>query len=431
MRFVGIYASYTSLLKGGLGQSLDLLQEHGVNTVIVGGGFNPSPSVEQLSPFGSQPGSSEALPGVAEECRGRGLKLWLVMGVAYAESISNPDAYPGLAVRDVYGNIVYPDRGLGFPWGASCCPSNASIRRYFTALFRDVAQRYDFDGVTLTHLRFSPPSHSLLNIFSCFCPSCVERASQLGYNPEEMRRALTRILEALKRVDASRLREFADANLGFFDMFQLLGPDRAVVDWFNFRCQLITESLAMFHAAAKEGRKGIVFSTDNYPPSFALLAGHNYRSIEKTGDFLSPLLNHPTIFQTMVFAEACKTLLDWNKGLSEEDVLKALYRVFGYDGFNLPTSIKRLLGTYKGGDTYETEVPLHELIHHEARKARMLSTGKPLFAVVEGHSRIAPEAIKRRIEAVRRAGLDGVAFVSFEDATPSGLEAIKEGLEAW
>jgi len=41
-----------------------------------------------------------------------------------------------------------------------------------------------------------------------------------------------------------------------------------------------------------------------------------------------------------------------------------------------------------------------------------------------------PEAVKQRIAAVKRAGVDGVAFTSFEGATDGALAAIRESVES-
>lgn len=432
MDMVGMYASYQGLEKRGLGRCLDALTRSGVNTLILGGGYRLSPEVEALSPF--KPRSSaepDALPTVLKECRERGIKLWLVVGVAYAESIPSPEDYPELAVVDVEDRLVASDRSLGFGWASSCCPSKPAINRYYEAMFEDLAGRYEFDGVTLTHHRFSPPSHSLRNLFSCFCPSCAEAARELGYDVGAMRKANLSLLAALRSLQPTSVRLLSETGFTALDLGEALGVPEAFIDWLQFRSELLERSLKAFKAAARSHGGGFLFGPDSYPASFALLVGHRYRELEQTADFLMPLLNHPTIFITLLFAEACKTLMEWNKGLDEAATLRLLYGLFGYDDLRLPGSISGLLGRHVAGDAYETEVPLHELIYREAVKAKAFSSGsKPLITVLEGHSGVKPDAIKKRIMAVKRAGVSDVAFTSFEGATEETLTAIREGLEA-
>ncbi len=427
-----MYASCRELEKRGLGRSLHALKRSGVNTLILGGGYRPSPKVEALCPFKPRMSQEpDALPIVLKECRVRDMSLWLVIGVSYAESIQSPEDYPDLAVRDAEGRLVTPDQSLGFSWSSSCCPSKRAINSYYEALFEDLAGRYEFDGVTLTHHRFSPPSHNLINVFSCFCPSCMEAAGELGYDAEAMRKACLSMLGELRRLKPASVKLLSEVGFTAFDLVEALDVSEAFLDWLQFRSELIERSLKAFIDASKSHGGSFLFGPDNYPASFALLVGHRYRELERTADFLMPLLNHPTIFITLVFAEACKRLMEWNKGLDEEATLRFLYRLFGYDDMRLPGSISRLLGKQVAGDAYETEVPLHNLIYREAVKAKAFSSGsKPVFTVLEGHSTLRPEAVKQRIAAVKRAGVDGVAFTSFEGATDGALAAIRESVES-
>ncbi|MEM2904467.1 MAG: hypothetical protein QW587_01860 [Candidatus Bathyarchaeia archaeon] len=428
---VGMYAGYRSLEERGLGRCLDALTRSGVNTLILGGGYRLSPEVEALNPFKAGPSKEpDALPTVLSECRARGMKLWLVVGVAYAESVQRPEDFPDLAVVDVEGRLVAPDRSLGFGWAGSCCPSKPAINRYYEAMFEDLGGRYEFDGVTLTHHRFSPPSHNLMSLFSCFCPSCAEAARELGYDIDAMREANLSLLAALRNLKPTNVKLLSETGFTAFDLVEALGVPEAFLDWLQFRCELLERSLKAFIQAAKSHGGSFLFGPDNYPASFALLVGHRYRELERAADFLMPLLNHPTIFKTLVFAEACKTLLEWNRGLDEEATLRLLYSLFGYGDLRLPGSISGLLGRHVAGDTYETEVPLHELIYREAVKAKAFTSGsKPIITVLEGHAGVKPNVVKQRIAAVRRAGVDGVAFTTFEGATDETLAAIREGLQ--
>jgi hypothetical protein len=425
----GIYTGYEALSRGDLERNLDLIQAHGINTIILTNGYSVSPEVQALNPLGRLPRQTDAFADIRKACERRDLSLWLCVGVPYAECVQRAADYPSLAIRDVFGNIVEPDQSFGFRWSASLCPSNPSIRGYLQALFRDLAKRYGPDGFTLTHLRFSPPSHSFLNLFSCFCPSCIDKASRVGYEPEKARKELLKALEELKKLEAWKVRFLSEEGATIHDMIQLLGLEEEALRWFEFRAKIITQNLASFHEAVKDVSPNTLFSCDNYPPSFAILSGHRYGDLERTGDFLSPLLNHPTIFQTLIFAEACKVLLEWNPSLKEAELLKLLYGILGYGDLGLPLSSSRLIGFQRRGDTFETEVSLPRLIKREAVKAKAISKGyKPLFLVLEAHASLSKDEIKERIEAVRKVGFDGIFFTSFEgDLAP--LEAIAEGLK--
>ncbi|MBS7610520.1 hypothetical protein KEJ19_08235, partial [Candidatus Bathyarchaeota archaeon] len=350
-KLIGMYAGCEVLSRGGLEKNLDLMQAYGVNTIILSGGYRVSPEVEALNPLGRLPRQPNALPEIKRACERKGLNLWLCVGVPYAECVQRAADYPSLAVRDVFGSIIEPDQSFGFRWAASLCPSNPSIRGYLQALFKDLAKGYELEGFTLTHLRFSPPSHSFLNLFSCFCSSCIHEASRLGYEPEKSRKQLMEAIEELKRLDAGKIRALSEGGATIHDWIQFLGLGEEALRWFEFRAKMITENLASFHEVVKDINPNTLFSCDGYPPSFAILVGHRYRGLERIGDFLSPLLNHPTIFQTLVFAEVCKVLLEWNRGLKENDLLRLLYNLAGYGDLGLPLSISRLIGSQRRGDT--------------------------------------------------------------------------------
>ncbi len=414
-RLVGVYTGSAEILQKEWKTVEYLKDEIGLNLIILGAGpagdkWSPSPDVISKAPF-KLPVSKEpdGLNKFLKQAHKRDLDVWICIAL-YAEMDSGPN-YPELMFRDFEGRVVEPVSKYGMSWAWSWCPSNERVRSYNEALLYDLARKYDIDGFTLTHHRYSPIGHSIYNLFGCGCGECERAASKLGYDFGRMRDSMLKLLQKLKQIDAGKMSEIAELTPGFLDFFYHLGSDAEVLDWLNFRCDLIQSGMKRYYEAAKRAREELVVGSDNFPPTFSMISGHRYRDFEGNADFLSPLLSHIMIFTLFNFIELATRLKEWNKGLSDEKILGSLYRAFGYDSFDLPVNLSLLLEHPKlpSSDYSETRLPLGDIVRYEILKAKSFVSGTtPMYGIIAAHSQLNPTAVEKRAVAMKDAKVDGI-----------------------
>jgi hypothetical protein len=414
MKTVGTFMDADWLVQAGPDAIMDPLKDQlGLNLVIFS---YPKPlwfsKIVGDAPSAAASDEVAPLREALAQTRAKGIDCWLYVGT-FGERDSK--LRPEFNVQDIDGGFVRPENPFGDGWasGYSFCPNNPTLRERYAAVFQEMARGYEPDGFFIGHNRFSPLGHEFNNLFSCACPHCQRSAGELGYDFAAMKQAVSGFRDRLQHLDARKLAELRRLEPGLFDFFELLGPAAGLVDWLNFRSDLIARMMSEFRAAVKEVRKDVIFGQDSMPPSFALLSGHNYRQLEASQDYLCPNVSHVILFVIYSLAETARHLCDWNPQLSEEDVLALVYRLFGYDQFDLPTTVTGLVGNLPSfpmpKDTSATSVPLQQIVTMELRKARAYATGKvPLHTLIAfGKLDLTPEGVRERIAAVKEAGYDG------------------------
>lgn len=435
-RIVGVYTGSQEIMQANW-KSVEVMKDKiGLNLIILGMGpagdaWGPSPEVASKAPFRVQPASKDdPLNEFIRDAHRRDVEVWICIS-CYAEMDSGPN-YPALAFRDFEGNIVEPVSRHGSGWAWSWCPSNRKLRTYNEELLKDLTRRYEVDGFTMTHQRYSPIGHNLFNLFGCGCRECERAASELGYDFRRMRAGMVRLLNLMKNLDARKLARLRDLDLGFTDLMYYLEADSSLVDWLNFRCDLIGTGMQRYHDAVKSVREDATIGTDTFFPTFSTISGHKYRMLEKCSDFLSPLLSHVYIFAMFNFMELTARMTDWNPGLRDADLLPLLYRAFGYDGLGLPDSLSAFHEheTLPSSDFSDTRLPLGEVIRREAFKAVAgVEHIKPMYGIFSAHSLVNPTGVKYRATAMKEAGMDGIILQVGQLPGPeANLNAVSQAL---
>ena len=198
--------------------------------------------------------------------------------------------------------------------------------------------------------------------------------------------------------------------MGLPDLHQWLGLDSNIAAWFEFRARVLATHLKSFKESTCEAAgRDLVFGGDTFPPTFALLVGHSYQDFIGWADYTSPLLSHVEVFILSTFASYADLLCQWNQGLTEEDALRLLYRLFGYDQIeNMPQSLEEF-----GIRTPECEVncrALADIVELELWRARLYNPGKiPSYPVIKGGP-WTPAVVHRLIAAAERMGHEGIVF---------------------
>lgn len=413
-RLVGIYLSTRTVVDEPA--YVDALQRDiGLNQVILMGGYCLSPAVAATNPLGEPgkgPGFSwdadgSLLAQAVELLHQRGIKAWLLLGGWQIGA----ERYPALVARDMWGHPLtdyepFPycseQRSLTF------CPSDEAINDFYVAAYSDVVRQYPIDGIDVTHARYTSPAFWPA-IFSCACDRCGRLAESLGHDWARLKAECLAAVAALQKVDARTLRRFAEPSAGLGDFLQALVGHGSILEWLDFRAEVIARGLRRFHTAVHQAaHRPVVFGVDNFPPSVALFAGHRYADFMSACDYTSPLLSHPAYFVLAVIQSWAHTLMTWAPGLNESGAVELVCRVLGFDAVPLPGQLAKL-GT--GLPPSEPEVPgLEELVRYDLVKSRLYNTGAvPSYPVLMG-GLWPSETVRRLTEAAWELGHDGVIY---------------------
>ena len=418
MKRVGLYLTPKTIVRNP-GYLEVLRSQLGLNLAIIWFTGELPAEVQAESPFDGAPPSEERI---------RSLTTWHVDGrpttdrLESAKQCVGPHMPAGGNEQELQEALERAHQaGLevwlgGGAWTANdydvlmYCPSKEENNRWYEALFMHLATNYGVEGLDVTHARF-PMTSEPRGLFICACQDCARAAADMGYDMEGMKADICAALESLRRAGGRRLVETGKLALGPFDFVQLLGIRPGVVQWFDFRAQLLARNLTAFrHAVHAAAGQDFIFGTDTYPASLSMFVGHNHSHWAEFSDFASPLLSHVDIFPMKTIVLWAQLVREWVGDLSEAEALQAVYRLVGYDGLNMPTAIEDFdLGT---PDCEFRNIPLKELLLLDMAKARLyLPKGIPSYPIIQGGG--APhdwprEIIEDLIAGANETGHDGI-----------------------
>ena len=399
---------------------LDVLQQEiGLNAIIFGGGFNLSPEVRALNPVkNGKPGVAPGLSLVdddaylhkaIDEAHKRGMKVWACISSYWAGAEHAPE----LMAVDLYGNRMdhYPRRLYAHEQGTmTFCPSKAATNDWFEAALTEIAVKYDFQGYALTHFRYCHPAFFEQNL-SCACPDCQNAAKARGYDFDRMKKAVLQTIEKIKQLTPDSIHRAGESGLGLMDFLQVLGTDGgAVIDWFNFRADIIMGNLERFKDSVKGAlTREFAFGSDTHYPTMAMLVGHRYSDLARICDQILPLLSHNEIHFLDNLGSFATILMSWIPDAKEEDAVRVIYHLFGLDSADMPATV----GGMNLGDPPNAEpkfLGLEKVITKEMKKARILSGGDiPSYPVIKG-SIWDGKIVRNLIQASDEIGHHGIIF---------------------
>lgn len=284
------------------------------------------------------------------------------------------------------------------------CPGKEQNNRWYEAVYTYLATHYGVDGLDITHARYPMTSYQR-GLMLCMCEDCAKAAAELGYDLAAIQADLQAAWARLCDLPAQRFAAVGQHDMGASDYAQLLGMKPGLMQWFNFRSELLIRNVSRFRTAVhKAAGDDFIFGTDTYPASLALFVGHNLSRWSEFSDFASPLLSHVDIFPMKTLTEAAQTLRRLHSDLSEAEALGIVYRFTGYDGLGLPDNIADFaLGE---PDCEFRNIPLRDFVALDMVKARLyLPEGVPSYPIIQGGG--APWLWPREIaEAVMAAALE-------------------------
>ena len=211
------------LLDEGYPEVLQRLKEHGLTSISVATAYHAGRFLEPHNPkrkvvfledgtvyFSPEPSLYDRIKPVPNSLveQGHGLKeakknaekmgMLTRSWVVCCHNTTLGTRYPDVACETVFGDKLYHN----------LCPSNDDVRKYISALVRDVAL-HGIDTIELEALQFQGYSHGyhherdgiplnggmkfLLGL--CFCPSCIKRASEAKVDIASVRKFTRTTLE--------------------------------------------------------------------------------------------------------------------------------------------------------------------------------------------------------------------------------------------
>lgn len=416
-KLVGLYTGTQQMLDDP-GYFDVLKAELGLTHVIMGGEYVLSDKTMALNPM--PPGFEDKAPGrgcdddtalrnAIDIAHKKDLTVWFCGGGWHGGGGS----FPELCMQDMHHNPlsdVPKQRYSKEQHAVSFCPGNATMNSWLGEVLGDVMARYPYDGVDLTHFRYTAPSF-LENLFGCGCTRCEALASAGGYDFARMRGAVLRFWDRIQHLDAKEIRQATDQGIGLTDLTEWLGIDAGLTDWFDFRSGVINQNLSTFRDKAYQGAAGrpIMFGSDTFPPTFARLVGHSYRDSMKWADYTSTLISHVEVFVLSTFATYADMLCEWTVGLKEEEALRFVYRLFGYDHIqNMPERLDAF--NIDDPDCEINTVALSDIVELELKRARLFNDGSiPSYPVIKGA--VWPtHVIQNLVDSAENMGHEGIIF---------------------
>ncbi len=180
---VGLYCGADTIVKDP--GYLDALQEAvGLNLILTGGGFNLSRELRESAPYITPEGRQGAGLGWSDDdanlhraielCHAKGIAVWFVIGGWHGGA----ENYRDFCARDLWGRPMFdlPRPKHALETGLAVCPSRSELNDWRKRGAAEIAQRYDIQGVDITHARNIAPAY-LPAWWSCGCEHCQRRAS--------------------------------------------------------------------------------------------------------------------------------------------------------------------------------------------------------------------------------------------------------------
>jgi hypothetical protein len=322
--------------------------------------------------------------------------------------------YPELSVRDVGGRTISPEEDR---WGAAFCPNKNNLNTWMRGCLEHSIASYPLAGIEVDHARYPPPG-SLPNLFACACEDCASQADTKGINLKEIALDLVARRKDVKQRPSALIQSTLGRAEDPLDLLDRLLGGSLMSQWLDLRALFISEVLMEMTAAAHSvAQKPFSFGIDVFPPSVAILGGHDYPTL-KYLDYLTGSFG--LIGWEQVGLSTCKMwtrfLLRHWPDLEEQQVLKNLYRIFGYAGIPLP---ERLAGLERPDPQRATQVVVREI----ERMASSRPAGPKVYPLVSLLV-LGVQGVSEVYKASMQNGLDGVMIAGLERLGPAELDQL-------
>jgi hypothetical protein len=238
---------------------------------------------------------------------------------------------------------------------------------------------------------------------------------ELGYSIDKITTSVKRLYKLLHNISPS----FIYNRKGIIDFFELIFRDPGLIDWLRFKMESASQFTKNLYKRLKQRESQFEINIDCVTASFALISGTDFFKLREGCDYLNPkfYLDQSMWGWEGRIKEYVKMLGEWNNGLSENQVLDLVYRIFGLNALSEMKSLKVLI---------ENPLP-SKLIISEINKA---------VSLFGDASRIRPwitldidqEELRYLIRNIREGNLEGCLVRSYDRATEKKLNMLTEEL---
>lgn len=261
---------------------------------------------------------------LVDRAKTRGLKVGVELSHTMLGSDRLAAEYPDVRQIDIFGKPLATTH-IGENHFVPCM-NNPDFRRYVQQLFCEVSERYPIDYVLNCIMPFPLPAKYLLTEYEeemepwawitrspvgsgCFCPSCVKRAKEAGFDLLKARDGLLKLAEYEGGTPALK-----DTNIS---PMELLLEHREFMDWLEFKCMSVTSFYEELNTALKRVRPDIDNRMNVYITSHSEYAGFRVSKVAKHFDSM----------------RACVYTENLGTGLTEKKrkVLMSLRKTLGKD----------------------------------------------------------------------------------------------------
>ncbi|MEP3438237.1 MAG: hypothetical protein ABJN75_15865 [Hoeflea sp.] len=288
------------------------------------------------------------------------------------------------------------------------CPNNPDTLLAALGYLEKCMTEYAFDGVFLDKIRFPSAANGLQDVFSCFCPHCMEKAAKSGLDLCEVRAILG------GTHDIRTQGRFAKIPPGA-PWLELLVADQPLLQQFiRFRADSISEMIAT--VADRMRNLGKKVSLDVFSPVLAPLVGQDFEALTHHAEWIKPMIYRFGRGPSSLRSELPALIheLGDHLGLDEVQTMKwVANHVDGVAGYSL--------------EELEEVAPL-SLIRAETRSALSCFGGTPLYlgletVSIEGVKEITPRNVEEILEIGSDIGVQG--YVLSWDLLHTPIENLK------
>jgi len=180
------------------------------------------------------------------------------------------------------------------------CPNNPATVSTSLAHMERLLSQYDFDGVFIDKIRFPSMANGLKDVFSCFCPYCIEKAKIEGLDLEEVRQ----YIKNPKTWSATKIhdKKASQYPLGNEWLADLIVEHPLLEKFIQFRIRSINEVVKKISQKTRQLNKKLSF--DVFSPGLTTLVGQDLKFMASQADWVKPMIyrfgNGPSSLRTEI-----------------------------------------------------------------------------------------------------------------------------------
>ena len=265
-------------------------------------------------------------PAIFAEAKKRGMQVHIQIHPFMPPNLRDED-------KPVYldGSVPQPPQYVFSPYA---CLNSPSAEAYGLALVEDTVQSFpNIDGLFTDFVEFG--AYSLEDHFACFCAHCERKAGEQGFDWDGIKRDVTALWDWLHSLDSRQLERSCRLLGNPSELLELLIHYPGCMEFLRFKAM----SVVNFYQRIRQlldrlGFTDVSLSARGWPPPWNRSSGMDYRALSEICDAVTPKLF--TFAYSALPRWYGQTLLTWNPGLSESEILDALL-----EWMNLPDDIER------------------------------------------------------------------------------------------